>query len=314
MTGIPLPEPGRKRRVRWAVTAVAVACIVVLGIAAALGYRTLTRERNAQERLDRGIERLERADRTVVAIDAVIQAPLTAALESSATEALETADGALGEIDVAIRLLESAVPDLRPPDSEVTSALVEAASARRDMLTIAMDLLETDISAARALSGAEQGWELMKEAERLSDRAVKHFNLHTKPGVQQSTTYTVQAEGAVRRARVAFSEAETAFPAADFERYVEYSGERLRLLGISKQVDSLWLAGKVEESNQRISAYNEQERKVISLARQLPSSPAVLVAEAYEEEAREVTALYAKGRERATKADARVDKMQRGSP
>jgi hypothetical protein len=185
----------------------------------------------------------------------------------------------------------------------MAEALKESATARSEMMAEAPSILEVGSKAARALGPADAAVADIKAAEDLTARAVAEFNKHTKPGVQQSTTYSKQAEAKLQSARSLLATATAAFPEADYSAFVAYVDAKLSLVADSKAIDSLWLAGKVEESNKKLDAYNKKDAETVAMARALPESVRDPIADAYDRLTTEATARYFAARERARSAD-----------
>lgn len=312
--GEPPPTPSRgwtRRRTRMAVAAAIVLAFIALGAGGVAAYDSYARREAARDRLQEGIRTLEAADAIVVEVDLVVQAEVTSTLEASANAALGKLPEARSGLQRANALLVEAGKDLEGSESQLASALADAASARADMMVSAEKVLEANAAAASALGSTEGAWKRMLDAERLADQAVTRFNKHTKAGVTESTKLTGEAEAKVREAKGLFSAAATAMPEAGFDRYAAYADAKLKLLALSKQIDALWLKGKVEDSNKRIGPYNDEEKKVVALAKALPPSPARLVADAYAVRTRDPVAEYLEARERAVEADAAARRVGR---
>lgn len=300
----PEPEPRRRRgKIVLALVLVAVA-LGAMGVAGWIYYEDLTTKREAVERLDEATALVEAADKVVLDVDEVVRAEIGAEVGAQAEELAPQLPGAMDDLADALSLIEESLPDL--PDEEIVYAvaLEASAKARLDMLEEAGQILEANRKAAAALTLATEAWDLVLEADELSTEAVEEYNKLTREGVTKSSELTDKARENIVKAKELFSEAATGFPEVDLEGYVEYCDAKLDALEISKQADEAWLAGKPAEANTLGEKYNEAEKELVERAKELPSSPAEAIAEAYEELAGEATEAYFEARTRATEADA----------
>ncbi len=302
----PAEGPAEHPRRRWPLTVLVIVLLALLAGGVALGVRYSSRVRQAQAKLDDAVELMAEAEDALVEIDAVVRSEITSALETRAASALETRPDALEAVKEANALLTEALPDLPDEDVPLAEALLDGAEAREQMLTEAEVILEANVKASGAVGPARDAWTAVGEAEQLSQDAVKEYNKHTEAGVKQSTALTDQAIARLTAARSLLETATATFPQADMAAFVTYLDDRIALLQTSKKIDSTWLAGKVEEANAMLDAYNKQEAALIEQAKQLPESPTAVVAAAYETAAGEATENYYAARDAAEAADERI--------
>lgn len=285
-----------------------LAAAVVIGIAAAagagyVGYTQATVRNAALGKLSDATGLLEEADRTVIAVDEIVRGEIDENTSADAGEARSDLEIAVKRLTEATGLVDEARPDLPEDQLARADAIVASASARLDMLAEADEILGANVAASEALSPASTGWDLVLEAEKLSDEAVKEYNRLTKDAVRKSQDLSAQAEAKMKEARASFDVAEKAFSAAVFEVYIAYIDEKIALIGISKQADAAFIAGENAKANEFSNQYNAKDKQVVELAKKLPESTSAAVAEAYEREAGPATERYMQAREEATAAD-----------
>jgi hypothetical protein len=301
------PPPGGPRKGLIAVVvAVAVVALVALGVAGWMYYETTTTQRAAVELLEQATVLVERADAVVLDLDEIVRAEIDSEMATTTVEVAEAVPGAVDDLEEALALIDESLEDL--PDDEIAyaRALQSSARARLEMLEQADPILEANEKAAIALGPATRAWALVLESNDLSRQAVAEYNKLTRESVTRSAELTAQSTAKATEAKALFSEAATGFPEADLSMYVAYTDAKLAALAISKQADEAFLGNRPAEANTLGDRFNEAERALAEKARELPESPAVPIAAAYEELAGAATDSYLQARARATEADARL--------
>jgi hypothetical protein len=302
---VPLPTPAdvdrfrRRRRLALLGLALAGAVLVVLVV---VGYQTFTKRLAAAEKLDRATALVEDADAIVVQIDEVIRAEVTPELAERARGASERVERGEELLDDAIALIAQATDDLTDDERERAALLRSSAETRLDLLEVAPKIVEANAQAASALPLADEGWQALLDADKLSDRAVTRYNKLTKAGVAESQKLNRQAATKLALARSRFDSAENAFPGAPFEDYLAYVDLRIRLNRLSQQSDKAWLAKRIAKANSIIASYNREDRKAVAKAKQL-TDPAQTVADAFDEVTGDLSEEYYEARDRALEAD-----------
>ncbi len=304
-TGAPAPGEGRKG-LTAAIVVIAIVAIAALGIAGWMYYQTTATQRAAVEQLEEATAFVESADVVVLELDEIVRAEISSEMTTQVAGVAERVPGAIDELEQAIVLIDDSIEDL--PDDEIAyaRALKDSASARLDMLAQADPILEANAKAAAALGPANEGWALVLEANELSRQSVVEYNKLTQDSVKKSAELTRQSNVAITEARSLFSEAATAFPEAELQPYIVHCEAKLAALLISKQADEAFLGGRPAEANTLSDKFNAAERELAAKAAELPPSPAIPIAAAYESLARESTELYFQARTQATEADARL--------
>lgn len=299
------------RRTTWPlIVALVVAVAVLIGIGLFV-YRETTARNEAIRQLAEATDRLESADEVVIEVDEVIRAKVEPSLGERASEALDRLEGALDDLSSAREIIAASRDEL--PDEELAraDALDESAAARERMLEHAEDILETNVKAASALGDANAGWDLVLEGEKISDAAVAEYNKLTKEAATKSRDLSIQAERKLTDGRVKLEAAETAFPEAALEAFIDYVNKKLALIAISKQADAALIEGKNAQANQFSNQYNAKDKELIELAKKLPDTPSAAIAAAYETQAGEANQEYFQAREEATQADERLRDITR---
>ncbi len=299
----------RKKGISAWVWVVAVLALALVAAAVYMGLQQTTRVRAAEDKLETAVEMLAEVEDVVIAADEVVQAEITSDLASTAAEAQEQLPQARKDLSDAIELLVAARIDLTEDDQVLAQALQAAAEARAEMLQEAETILAANKLAAGALQPAADGWALVAEAEKLSQDAVVQYNKHTKEGVENSTKLSKEAVEKLAAARSSIETASVTFPDAELKQFIDYIDAREELLESSMKIDSTWLDGKLEDANDMLDAYSKQETALIAQGKELPASPKIAIADAYEALAAEPTDRYFAARDRARAADEKVQEL-----
>lgn len=295
---------GRKRS--WLVILIGVLIVVALAALSYWAYQTVVERRLAVERLERATQLVEDADVVVIEVDEIVRTPIESSVGVRADAALDMIPGARGDLEEATSLIALATPALSEEDSAAAAALGGSADARLEMLKYGDTILRANSQAASAMEHALSGWDLIIEAEKLSDDAVKEYNKLTDASVKQSKKLAGEAKAKAAEAKTSFEKAQEALPEADYSAYIAYADAKIAALGLSINADDAYLADKPTEANKFNDQYNEAEKKLIAMAKALPASPVEPIKTAYEAAAADATEQYYAARDRATASDALI--------
>lgn len=304
----PVPEQGQpeKKRSKAGTAFLVIAIVVLVAVVSYVVYSLVNTQVQARRDLEQAIELVRTADEAVLAVDEVILAEITPALARAAEEASAQIPAAQDRLDEALELLDGAIEELTEDDAAIATALEEAARARLEMLEESTVLLEANSQAAAAIGPAGDGIEALLAAEGLADEAVEKYNQRTKEGVTASTELTNRGIEQLDVAKAEFEEAAAAYPSADLSTFLEYIEAKKALMETSREIDELWLAGKLEEANDLVDEYNERDRTVAELGEALPESETVPIAAAYDSDTADAAERYFEARDRAADADTRL--------
>lgn len=297
-------ESGRRRTTM--VVGFIAAVLLAAGVAALVAGRTASNRIGAERRLERAMDRLRDADEVVVAVDETLAAPIDSPSATPVRELTIRFPDARRRLEDAISLAEDARRGLPESKRQVAAQVALGARARLDMLDAAEPLLAAREDAAAALQPAREGWDSLRRAESLTTSATERFNRHTKADVSASAQLSERAAAAVASATASLEMAESRMPSASIEPYIEYARDRAELVRRSRDIDDLWLAGRVEEANTRLEAFNREERRLVERARELTGTPTQAIADAYETATASPARRYYRARGRAQRADMRI--------
>lgn len=273
-----------------------------LGAGTWFGLRAMSERAESTRKLEQALAALTDADAVVVEVDSVIGDEISSDAASKAIDAQGALQGAIAEHEQAAELLALARGGLSDEDRELADAARASAQARAQMLRRAEPMLEANRKAAIALGPSAESWQLMLDAQKLADDAVKQYNLHTQAGVKQSETLTGQARQKLERARELMSSAASAFPEAGLETYLGYADAEMAALAKSKQINAAWLKGDKAGANAMLGDFNELESKASAIGRKL-EAPSAPISKAFDLLIADVLPAYQEARDAAAKAD-----------
>lgn len=292
---------------------IAVAVVVVFAASVAYGFRWVSaseRVRDARDEVESAARLLDAAEEDLLVVDAAVQADVSSEIATDAAEALALASSVATELADATAMIERGIPDLPEADLPLATALLDSAQARSTMMEEAPVILQAGIDAAHAIVFADQALEGIKAAEALSVQAAAEFNKHTQEGVRASNDASVKAGERLVAARSLLASATAELPGADYGAFIAYIDAKVALVEMSKEIDQLWLAGKIEESNTRLTAYNARDAEVVAMAKALPGSIRDPVADAYGAKTEAAVGRYFAAREKARAAGDRVVELR----
>ncbi len=304
------PEPPGKvptSRSKWVVFLWFLAGVVIVSaaIVAVLGYQRTTTQRAASADLTEASRLVERADSTVIAVDANVRSSIDSTVAAEAQTLLEQVGKANDDLTAAIAIIGDVKDRLPEAEAQQAEALKASAEARLVMLESAQPILETNVMVGTALGPADEAWTALLDADRLSKQSVAEYNKLTKASVTKAKDLATRAETKVKAAKTAFDQAGKAYESADFSAYIVFCDAKIESLVLSRKVDDAYLAGKPADANEIGDKFNAAEERLQQQAKKLPASPRVVIGDAYEAGVKDASAAYAQARAEATKADAR---------
>lgn len=304
MTDIRTPtDPAEVRRDRIVWTTLIVLGVIVATGALALGWRVIQGRLEAAKQLDRAMALLKQSDATVTAVDEIVRtggSPDAAERAEEIAPRVETARTELAEANA----LAGAGYDRLTDDEQKRARLVQASAvARGEMLASAEPVLASTTKAAAALKLAEEAWARTLAADALARQSVADYNKLATADVKDALAAGEKATAGFTAARNLFSQAASAYPEAGLDAYVSYASARLTLTKLSARAQKAWLAGKSDQADDAIAAYNKKSAAVVGDAKKLPGPPSGAITQAYATGADGPSSAYFKARERAVEAD-----------
>ena len=263
--------------------------------------------------LDQALARIEEADATIAPLNdalselfglpagQVAQEELAAEL-AACEEGLPAAADALAQAAALAQGARDGMAD--SVEREAANQAVSAIEARSAMIESGGKVVADARAAASAAAQAQEGWDLLLQADTLAREAAQMVTETTDENVSASMEKTNQALALFQQADAAFSSAADAYPAADFSPYRAYLAKRIEAMGFAAAANEAFLAKDKEGVIAQNDAYNAADAEAASLAAELPNDPVGMVAAASSEAASEARNAYATACSQAAAADA----------
>lgn len=295
------PELNRSTRGIW--IAIAIVGVAVLVLAGVFGYGVVTKRLDGAKGIDRAQALIQQADVTVIKVDRVVAAEVTTESAAQAAEVTPTISAASDKLAEAVRLLGAARASATEDEQERADLLSETAQQRIEMLKQAPTILDTMVKASSARALGADAWQRASSAEQYSDQAVELFNKLNTTAAKQSAELDVKAKADYVAARDLMGKAQAAFPEAKFAAFLGYLDAKIAQVDVSKQATAAYLAGDTARANSLATSFNTEDKRLVEVAKTLPTSTGEVVAEAYDQVTKAATDAYYAARDKATKAD-----------
>ena len=303
----------RKRRRLLAYTLAFAVGAAVIGGAGWWLYQGHQEQQARIGELDQALARIEEADATIAPLNdalselfdlpagQVAQEELAAEL-SACEEGLPAASDALAQAAALAQGARDGMAD--SVEREAANQAVSAIEARSAMIVSGGKVVADARAAASAAAQAQEGWDLLLQADTLAREAAQMVTETTDENVSASMEKTNQALALFQQADAAFSTAVDVYPAADFSPYRAYLSKRIEAMGFAAAANEAFLARDKEGVIAQNDAYNAADAEAASLAADLPDDPVGMVAAASSEAASEARNAYATACSQAAAADA----------
>ena len=299
----------RKRRRSRARVFSVVAGIAIVGAVGVFAYTEISRYMADQNQmvsmLSESLQAIEATDETVIAMDKLVMQPIN---EQDTTEYDQiSADiAAVGEqLDAAYANAQQAGEHLvNARDHEAANQAMTAIAARQEMIEQGSRLMEEGSVAQQAADNMAQAWNLILEADTLTQDAGKLVTDTTEANVTASMDKTNQAIEKFKEAQELVSWVVSNYPAADVSGYATYLEKRIEGQEAALDSDAAMLLmdrGSAEEMNQVLY---DCDSEAAQIAQGFPDDPTKPVLDAYQANSEELRGKYLQARSQAASADA----------
>ena len=184
------------------------------------------------------------------------------------------------------------------------SQALDVVTARRQMLTSGVDVVDTLAEALAAKEEASNAWQLILAADGLAREAAELASKASLDDMRSSTEKSEQAIEAFSKAKTAFANAAKEFPEADFIRYSTYIDKRLEAQGYAIASNEALINRDAQTAMEQNEAYNTAEQQAGELAGKLPDDPIEIISDAFESKTAQSREMYDNARSQAQSADA----------
>lgn len=260
----------RERRI-W--TGLAGAGLVVLLLFLLAFWPVMAGRLNAAKQLDEAQALLGQASSTMAPLDKLVSAQLSPAAAGGVPSSAAQILVARRELNQALALVDDAMPHLTEDEQKRGELIRTAAKARLVMINRAPAILAASAKAVDSKSLVDRAWELTLHASASEIAASSNYGLGKASAVESASVSLQRVKGQLGDARSLYSQAASAFPGLDFERYVAYVDVRRQGVALLSQAAAQWLEGDVVGAAASHAAYERSVAKASAAVAKLPSAP-----------------------------------------
>ncbi|MGI6105237.1 MAG: hypothetical protein ACOYD7_03480 [Raoultibacter sp.] len=294
----------RRKRVVAAVVGIAVA-VALLGGG---GYFVYTEVTNHQEQvgvLEQSLDKIEQADKTILAIDEVLAVSWDAREEATMNKLLNQISSSKEYLNEAEKLAHTSLDNMRDvSEKSVAEQSLVAIDSRKEMLDSAETLLEASIQAQEDTKLLAQAWEKVLRGDELAREAASIVTATTPENVTTSRDKSAEAKAAFEEAQFLTNELSSSFLNLEIQKLQGYIAKRIEASGYSIASDEAILAQNRQVAEEQNAAYNAADAEASALAREIPEDTKTIIDQAYEIYTEEKQAQYSDMRLSASTADA----------
>ncbi len=291
----------------------AIAVIALIGGLAWWGVSAYESQQAYKGGLNGAISELSNTDELLEEIDNLV-------IEASSGDALSSSLDEVKQVQVEIQQKKlrcfDELDDAEDAVAEVVqnagstangnsgSQALDVVTARRQMLTSGVDVVDTLAEALAAKEEASNAWQLILAADGLAREAAELASKASLDDMRSSTEKSEQAIEAFSKAKTAFENAAKEFPEADFIRYSTYIDKRLEAQGYAIASNEALINRDAQTAMEQNEAYNTAEQQAGELAGKLPDDPIEIISDAFESKTAQSREMYDNARSQAQSADA----------
>jgi hypothetical protein len=257
----------------------------------------------AAEQLTQAEALLAQAKGTVAHIDESVATQLSSQAEPSVPSVAADILVARRELTTASKLIDDAMPHLTSEEQQRASLMKTTAKARLVMIDTASSILKASVKAVQAKTIGDRAWRLTRLSANVETRAARNYAAQHASKVESAAVAMVAAMGQLAEARPLYSQAASAFPEAGFERYVAYTDQRRKQVGLLANVTTQWLDGNRDEAADLFADYETAAAKSAKALAALPAAPGNATGTAFRKVAGRAADAYKKAQQDALRAD-----------
>ena len=305
----PAAEITRRKRRRTRAKVVSVlAGVAIVGAIGIVTYTEFNRYMADQNQmvamLSEALQTIESTDEAVVAMDELVMKPI----DEQDVEKLDEISASLSDVseqlDTAYTQAQQVSDHIvNSRDREASNQALSAISARQEMIRNGSLLIEEGKTAQQAADNMSQAWNLILEADTLTQNAGRLVTETTEENVTESMDQTNQAIDKFKEARELVDWVAEHYPAADVSNYLTYIDKRIEGQEAALESDAAMLLmdrGTAEEKNQVLYGCDDEAAQI---AQEFPEDPSQQVLDAYQESSKSLREKYLQARSQAASAD-----------
>ncbi|MEG0476929.1 MAG: hypothetical protein RR572_04570 [Raoultibacter sp.] len=293
----------RSRRIFSGVTGVLL-CALVLGTSSYFLATEYQKQQNHQSMLNEALGEIEQADKTIVAMDELINAPLdeeNVGKIKGIQESLASANALLDSAEATARRAFDGMRD--SADKEAAGQALSSITARKVMIDEGSRIMQATVNAHQAALEVSSAWEDILAADASARQAAAAVSSTTTANVALSKEKTTSALDQFTTAKAKLSTAAKAYASADMRLLNEYLNKRIEAMNYALISDEAIMVQDKKTADTNNEAYNKADAQATALAQQFPADPLQPIYAAYDTNTAASFAAYNEARRAVGAAD-----------
>ncbi|MEG2369109.1 MAG: hypothetical protein RSB16_04710 [Raoultibacter sp.] len=293
----------RSRRIFSGITGILL-CTAVLGATSYFLATEYQKQHDHQTMLNEALGEIKQADKTIVAMDELISAPLDEENVGKIKEIQESLPAANALLDSAAATAHGAFEGMRDSaDKEAADQALSSITARKVMIDEGSRIMQAMANVHQAALGASAAWEDILAADATARQAAAAISLTTTANAALSKEKTTSALDQFTAAKMKLSTAAKAYASADMHLLNEYLNKRIEAMNYALASDEAIMVQDKKTAETNNDAYNTADAQATALAQQFPTDPLQPLYTAYDTNTAASFSAYNEARRAAGAAD-----------
>ncbi|MEG0072052.1 MAG: hypothetical protein RR692_02535 [Raoultibacter sp.] len=295
-----------RRRTRRIISGVVGFAVIALLAAATVSFLAVEyqRQQSHQMLLNEALADLSQADKTIVAMDAAINAILDEENVVKMQEIQGDLPAAAALLDTAYDTAQLASEGMRDSaEKEAAGQALASIKARKIMIDEGFRMLAAMLNARRAAESVSAAWDILLAADATAREASALVANTTAQNVELSKEKTKLALSQFNDAKAQLSLAAEAYASADLHLLNEYTNKRIEAMNYALASDEAIVLQDKKTAEANNESYNQADAQAVAIAKQLPGDPTRLIYDAYDTNTSASFATYNEARRVAGAAD-----------
>ncbi|MEG0620205.1 MAG: hypothetical protein RR477_03620 [Raoultibacter sp.] len=296
----------QRRRARRMFSGLAgvLVCAVVLGVSFYFLATEYQKQQDHQAMLNEALGEIEQADKTIVAMDELINAPLDEENVGKIKEIQESLPAANALLDSAAATAHGAFEGMRDSaDKEAADQALSSITARKVMIEEGARIMQAMVNVHQATLEVRGAWEDILAADVNARQAAAAISATTTANVALSKEKTTAALDQFTAAKVKLSTAAKTYASADMHLLNEYLNKRIEAMNYALASDEAIMVQDKKTAETNNDAYNTADAQATALAQQFPTDPLQPIYVAYDTNTAASFSAYNEARRTAGAAD-----------
>lgn len=257
--------------------------------------------------LNAALQIVAETDKTTVAMDELLSQSLSNMDKQKAEQLLKDAPTVQNQLTTALEQAKHASKNINNSSGrEAAEQAVRGISARQEMVSRAVPIIEKSIAAKEACALMDQSWQLILEADTLTDEAAELVVETSETNVKASMDKNNAAIEKFGSAADLVASVHLKCPDADVSAYEDYISKRLDGQRAALESDQSILLKDRESAQASNKALYDNDSQAAEIAKGFPIDPAQPVLDAYEVDFSSSYEGYLQARSQAASADSHI--------